>query len=133
LAFDGIFGTEPLGTRQTVVIGGPALRALMPASQAWVYQPPKLEVSDYVGAVGEGYEDTLSLVEGICETYAGSEAGAEFRAVLGARVAPVRPVKPVAPTPPVQPPPVLPAPTESPENKEEPVLPKKPEPPEPEP
>jgi putative chitinase len=127
-AFDGIFGTEPLGTRQMVVIGGPALRALAPASQAWVQQPANLEVSDYIGAVGEGYEDTLSLVEGICEQYAGKGAGAEFRAVLGARAAPPRPVKPpVSPVAPVQPKPAPPKPEE-----EEPVQPTNPEPPTPE-
>ena len=47
-------------------------------------------MSDYVGAVGETYEDTLSLVQNVCETYAGKGAVAEFRAVLGARVAPFR-------------------------------------------
>lgn len=122
-AFDGIFGTEPLGTRQMVVIGGPALRALAPASRAWVYNPPKLDVSDYVGAVGEGYEDTLSLVEELCEEYAGKGAGAEFRTVLGARAAPARPVKPPVPVAPVEPKPAPPKPEE-----EEPVQPSNPEP-----
>ncbi len=83
-ALDKDFAKEPLGTRQMIVVGKPAYDALPPMSRPNVLYPYAPDRSDYVGAVGESYEDTLERLEGTLEAHAGEGAGAEFRAVFGA-------------------------------------------------
>lgn len=83
----GIFADEPLGTRQMIVVGGPAKAALLlPDSHEHFYNPWLPTRSDYIGAVGADFAETLALLAGILEEHAGDGAGDEMRAVFGCRL-----------------------------------------------
>ncbi len=83
-AFDQIFSREDLGTRQMIVVGKPALDALLPDSRQRVFNPYRPGESDYIGAVGKDLADTLRLLEGLLEAHVGKGASAEFRAIYEA-------------------------------------------------
>ncbi len=82
--FDRTFSKEPLGLRQMIVVGGPALGALLPDSRRLVYGRWRPRKSDYIGAVGRNYEHTLTLLATHLGTFARKGAIGEFFAVLNA-------------------------------------------------
>lgn len=54
-----IFADEPLGTRQMIVVGRPALDALTAEARKFALYPPDLSRTDFVSAAGKSYEQTI--------------------------------------------------------------------------
>lgn len=84
-AFDRRFHAESVGTRQLIVVGSPTLDALLPASRQHVHPEWRRETSDYVGAIGSGFEATLDLLAAHMERYAGEGAASELKAIMEAK------------------------------------------------
>ncbi len=78
--FDTVFSKEPLGTRQMIVVGGPAHQALL--DKSLVLYPADLTKSDYIGAVGKNYADTIDRLSKIIEKFAGTAASNKFKSLL---------------------------------------------------
>ena len=69
-----VFADEPLGTRQMIVVGRPALDALTAEARKFALFPPDLSKTDFVPAAGKIYEQTIRRTAESLALYDGSGA-----------------------------------------------------------
>lgn len=72
-----VFADEPLGTRQMIVVGRPALDALTAETRKFVLYPPDLSRTDFVSAAGKSYEQTIRRTSDSLALYDDSGAAGE--------------------------------------------------------
>jgi predicted chitinase len=75
-----VFADEPLGTRQMIVVGRPALDALTAEARKFALYPPDLSKTDFVSAAGKSYERTIHRTAESLALY--DESGAAGRRLL---------------------------------------------------
>jgi predicted chitinase len=69
-----VFADEPLGARQMIVVGRPALDALTAEARKFALYPPDLSKTDFVSAAGKSYEQTIRRTAESLALYDGSGA-----------------------------------------------------------
>ena len=75
-----VFADEPLGTRQMIVVGRPALDALTAEAREFALFPPDLSKTDFVSAAGKSYEQTIRRTAESLALY--DDSGAAGRRLL---------------------------------------------------
>jgi hypothetical protein len=75
-----VFADEPLGARQMIVVGRPALDALTAEARKFALYPPDLSRTDFVSAAGKSYERTIRRTAESLALY--DESGAAGRRLL---------------------------------------------------